>query len=150
VLQRKTVRVAGKEACDRVLASQPQVRAFVEAVRTVLALPEWRRNPCANTPAQPKGKAIRAIHFLLQDQTLQSSFSWHDDGTDIGHEGRHMTSVIVSLTDERSAMRIWGLQPYIFPGEGWGVVFAGRALHESVPRRTNDCVPVRKVALFFA
>ena len=138
--------------CDIVLAGQPAVRQFIEAVRVALGLPDNRRNPKASTPAQPKGKCIRAMHFLLQDESQQASFSWHDDASDIGHEGVHMTTVIVSLSDVTSCMRMWGFQPFLFEGVGAGCAFAGAATHESVPRKFYgpEVPPVRKVALFFA
>ena len=148
--QRKTVRVSGKRAVDQVLAGQPEVRQLVEAVRHTLSLPDSRRDPTQLKPAQPKGKSIRAMHFLLQDQTQQASFSWHADADDIGHQGIHMTTVIVSLSDVRSCMRMWGFQPHLFKGCGSACAFAGAALHESVPT-LGACVPaVRKVAFFFA
>ena len=150
VLQRKTVRVSGKAMCDIVLAGQPEVRELVDAVRVALRLPDSRKTPEALTPAQPKGKCIRAMHFLLQDDSQQASFSWHDDASDIGHKGIHMTTVIVSLSIVPSCMRMWGFQPFVFEGVGAACAFAGAALHESVPRRTGSAKPVRKVALFFA
>jgi hypothetical protein len=155
VLQRKTVRVSGKAMCNSVLAGQPELRELVDAVRVALRLPDSRKTPEALTPPQPKGKCIRAMHFLLQDDSQQASFSWHDDASDIGHEGMHMTTVIVSLSSVPSCMRMWGFQPFLFQGEGAACAFAGAALHESVPRRTGspgapEPEPVRKVALFFA
>ena len=150
VLQRKTVRVSGKAMCDIVLAGQPEVRELVDAVRVALRLPDSRRRPEARTPPQPTGKCIRAMHFLLQDDSQQASFSWHDDASDVGHEGMHMTTVIVSLSIVPSCMRMWGFQPFLFEGEGAACAFAGAALHESVPRCTGSAEPVRKVALFFA
>ena len=150
VLQRKTVRVSGKEMCNIVLAGQPEVRELVDAVRVALRLPDSRRRPEASTPPQPKGKCIRAMHFLLQDDSQQASFSWHDDASDIGHKGMHMTTVIVSLSIVPSCMRMWGFQPFLFQGVGAACAFAGAALHESVPRCTGSAEPVRKVALFFA
>ena len=149
VPQRKTVRVSGKTMCDFVLARQPEVRQFVDAVRVALRLPDTRRNPEASTPPQPKGKCIRAMHLLLQDESQQASFSWHDDASDIGHEGVHMTTVIVSLSNVPSCMRMWGFQPFLFEGAGAACAFAGAATHESVPRKSAGA-PVRKVALFFA
>ena len=150
VLQRKTVRVSGKAMCNIVLAGQPEVRELVDAVRVALRLPDSRRRPEARTPPQPTGKCIRAMHFLLQDDSQQASFSWHDDASDVGHEGMHMTTVIVSLSIVPSCMRMWGFQPFLFQGLGAACAFAGAALHESVPRCTGSAEPVRKVALFFA
>ena len=121
----------------------------MEAVRHTLSLPDSRRDPTQPKPAQPKGKSIRAMHFLLQDQTQQASFSWHADADDIGHEGIHMTTVIVSLSNVPSCMRMWGFQPFLFEGAGAACAFAGAATHESVPRKSAGA-PVRKVALFFA
>lgn len=91
------------------------------------------------------------MHFLLQDPTEQASFSWHDDSADLGNEGDnvHMTSVIVSLSQQVSGMRVWGFEPHVYSGVGSGSVFAGAALHESV-RMKGVVTPVRKVALFFA
>ena len=149
VPQRKTVRISGKTMCDFVLAGQPEVRQFADAVRVALRLPDSRRNPKASKPAQPKGKCIRAMHFLLQDDSQQASFSWHDDASDIGHEGMHMTTVIVSLSKVPSCMRMWGFQPFLFEGVGAACAFAGAATHESVPHKRAG-PPVRKVALFFA
>jgi hypothetical protein len=62
-----------------------------------------------------------------------------------------MTTVIVSLTHERSCMRMWGFDGYVFEGAGAACAFAGAALHESVPRRSDAPAgaPVFKVALFF-
>ena len=60
-----------------------------------------------------------------------------------------MTTVIVSLSNECSCMRMWGFDGYVFKGAGAACVFAGAALHESVPRRVEAGVPVWKVALFF-
>ena len=152
VLQRKTVRVSGKAMCDIVLAGQPEVRELVDAVRVALRLPDSRRNPEARTPSQPKGKCIRALHFLLQDNSEQASFSWHDDASDIGHEGMHMTTVIVNLSAHPSCMRMWGFQPFLFQGTGAACAFAGAALHESVPLLAGSSAELvrRKVALFFA
>ena len=56
------------------------------------------------------------MHFLLQDDSQQASFSWHDDASDVGHEGMHMTTVIVSLSIVPSCMRMWGFQPFLFQG----------------------------------
>ena len=147
--QRKTVRVSGKTACDFILEKQPEVRQLVEAVRGALGLPDSRRDPTAPRPAQPKGKCIRALHFLLQDAAEQASFTWHADAEDIGHKGQHMTTVIVSLSDECSGMRMWGFGPHLFRGMGSACAFAGAALHESLPK-CHLLRPVRKVALFFA
>ena len=143
------MRVSGKTACDFVLQKQTEVRQFVEAVRSTLGLPDSRRDPTAPAPAQPKGKCIRAMHFLLQDASEQASFTWHADAYDIGHEGQHMTTIIVNLSDECSAMRMWGFGPHLFREMGSACAFAGAALHESVPRCDLQR-PVRKVALFFA
>jgi len=60
-----------------------------------------------------------------------------------------MTTVIVSLSKELSGMRIWGFAPHLFNGMGSAAVFAGAALHESLPRH-DASKPVRKVAFFFA
>ena len=62
-----------------------------------------------------------------------------------------MTTVIVNLSDERSCMRMWGFDAYLFEGAGAACAFDGAALHESVPRRSGAQadVPVLKVALFF-
>ena len=149
--QRKTVRVSGKTACDNVLAGQPEVRQLVDAVRRALRLPDARRDPLAPRPSQPQGKTIRAMHFILQDHSQQASFSWHDDSRDIGHEGYHMTTIIVSLSTELSCMRVWGFEPHLFDGMGAACAFPGAALHESVPRSPVAPAgkPVRKVALFF-
>ena len=143
------MRVSGKTACDFVLENQPEVRQLVETVRSTLRLPDSRRDPTARKPAQSKGKCIRAMHFLLQDAAEQASFTWHADADDIGHKGQHMTTIIVSLSNECSGMRMWGFGPHLFGGMGSACAFAGAALHESVPKR-NLLQPVRKVALFFA
>ena len=148
VPQRKTVRVSGKTACDNVLAGAPEVRKLLSAVRKALGLPELRRTPDALRPAQSPGKCVRAMHFLMQDASEQASFTWHDDATDIGADS-HMTTVIVSLSKELSGMRIWGFRPHLFNGMGSAAVFAGAALHESLPRH-DASKPVRKVAFFFA
>ena len=142
------MRVSGKTACDFVLENQPEVRQLVETVRSTLRLPDSRRDPTARKPAQSKGKCIRAMHFLLQDAAEQASFTWHADADDIG-AGEHMTTIIVSLSDEWSGMRMWGFGPHLFSEMGSACAFAGAALHESVPKR-NLLRPVRKVALFFA
>ena len=45
-----------------------------------------------------------------------------------------MTTIIVSLSDECSAMRMWGFGPHLFREMGSACAFAGAALHESVPK----------------
>lgn len=148
----RTARVHGTKAVNTVLMSTPQVSALLAEVRRALGLPIPAAKVC-----QPSGKGLRAMHFLYQDATQQASFSWHDDGEDLGpfyssaSLSYDMTTVIVNLSDECSAMRIWGCAPALYRARGNAVAFPGRALHETVPRcATSPAAGVtRKVALFF-
>ena len=134
-------------AVDAVLRAVPVVYGLVHAVREQLRLPQP-----TGTQVQAMGKCIRAMHFLLQDQSQQAEFTWHADDEDIAASGfpaSAMTTVIVSLSRERSAMRLWACQPHVYEGMGSAVAFAGAALHETVPRKVPSGY-VRKVAFFFA
>ena len=152
VQEKKTVRIHGHATVNRVLKGVPQVWDVVQEVRRALGLPLPKPGVL-----QPAGKSIKAMHFLLQDPSQQAEFSWHDDSEDISPEsGPHvhseeMTTVIVSLSETCSGMRIWGCSPVLYDGQGSCVAFPGAALHESLPRRSCSEEPwvVRKLALFF-
>ena len=147
----RTVRVHSKRNVNAVLRSTPQLWALVVAVRCALMLPTPRKGQ-----QQTAGKSIVALHFLVQDETQQAVFSWHDDGEDLQEISArygvdHMTSVIMNLSDACSGMRIWGCAPALYRVQGDAVAFPGRALHESLPRSGDapaECA-VFKVALFF-
>ena len=143
----------GKLWVNAVLKSTPALSALplVAEVRRVLGLP-LPRPPNQQTA----GKSILALHFLLQDETQQASFSWHDDGEDLidlsgPNHARDMTTVIVNLSCVCSGMRIWGCAPVLYRVQGDAVAFPGRALHESLALRPDALGehPVHKVALFF-
>ena len=116
--------------------------------------PPTSKSKTSKTRMQPRGKSIRAFHFIRQDETQQASFSWYSDAEDIKEVSKRsndMTTVIVTLTNEVSAMRIWGCEPHFYEGQGSAVAFPGAALHESVPRAAAApaCQPLWKVALFW-
>lgn len=149
--EKRTCRVQGHEQVNLLLRDEPRVWALVQEVRSALRLPMPERGAL-----QRRGKQIRAMHFLLQDETQQASFSWHSDDEDIrtarGRDGCEMTTVIVSLSEECSGMRVWGCAPVVYEGQGAAVAFPGMALHESLPRKAEGSAAarvVRKVALFF-
>ena len=151
VQEKKTVRVHGRNKVNTLLSSVPQVWNVVQAVRIALGLPLPKRSAL-----QASGKSIKAMHFLIQDQSQQAELSWHDDSEDIRPEsGPHygsedMTTVIVSLSEERSGMRVWGCSPFVYHGQGSCVAFHGAALHETLPRaRADEPWVVRKFAMFF-
>jgi hypothetical protein len=95
-------------------------------------------------------KKCKAIDILLQDETQQALFSWHADDKDI-KASLQMTTVIINLSTSESAMRVWGFQPFIYSKPGECSMFAGAALHESVPRLPHHPAKslVRKVVFFF-
>ena len=146
------MRVHGKQQVNTVLKNMPEIWALVVKVREALGLPMPREGTL-----QRNGKGIVSLHILVQDKTRQAVFSWHDDGEDIRVKGvaaasvSDMTTVILNLTRECSGMRVWGCAPILFRQPGDAVAFPGRALHESLPRRTDAPAAgmVRKVALFF-
>ena len=147
--QRRTTRVHGKQSVTKVLRAQPLVKALLMAVRAALGLPV----PSGNS-VQAGGKCVRAMHFLQQDNSQQASFSWHSDAedlTDSTDRVHDMTTVIVSLSDEMSGMRMWGCVPHCYAGQGSAVAFHGAALHESLPRKEDRPAAgiVWKVAFFF-
>ena len=147
--ERKTVRCQNKQAVTRVLQQEPFVRALLEAVRQALGLPA----PVGRA-VQAGGKCVRAMHFLLQDETQQAAFSWHSDVEDLQASSQRtsdMTTVIVNLTDELTGMRLWGCAPHCYEGQGSAVAFHGAALHESLPRLHHMPADsgVWKVAFFF-
>ena len=152
VQERRTVRVQEHADINFLLRNVQEIWDVVQAVRQALGLPLPKR-----PTLQPRGKAIKALHFLLQDATQQATFSWHNDAEDILTRGQprqaaeEMTTVIVSLSDVRSAMRIWGCTPVVYQGQGSAVAFPGAALHETVPRLSDSEAPdvCRKLALFF-
>ena len=153
VQQRRTVRFQGATEINFLLREVQEIWDLVQAVRHALGLPLPNRGVL-----QPGGKKIKAMHLLLQDETQQASFSWHNDAEDILVKGEtsrsaaeEMTTVVVSLSEVRSAMRIWGCTPVVYEGRGSAVAFPGAALHETVPRLEGNPaqVPCRKVALFF-
>ena len=115
VQERRTVRVQKYADVNFLLRNVQEIWDLVQAVRRALGLPLPERGAL-----QPRGKAIKAMHFLLQDATQQASFSWHSDAEDIvtRNEPRQvaeeMTTVIVSLSDVHSAMRIWGCTPVVY------------------------------------
>ena len=148
--ERRTVRVNGLGEVAAVLRSMPPVLQLVKEVRRALRLPE----PSGTAVQVKSGKLIKALHFLLQDETQQASFSWHDDAYDLAIPNKthasEMTTVIVNLSHECSGMRIWGCAPHLYREQGDAVAFPGAASHETLPRRRNSPVPeVRKLALFF-
>ena len=146
--EKRTTRVHGKTQVNAVLQHVPEVLAVVEEVRCALGLP-------GKGAVQGAGKAIYALHFLTQDASQQAVFSWHNDGEDLHDVCRanadNMTTVIVNLSCECSAMRIWGCAPVLYRTPGHAVAFPGSALHESVPRHTACAArgAVYKVAFFF-
>ena len=148
--EKRTTRVGCKRDVDAVLKTQQEVWDVVQAVRLALGLPMP-----AQGVLQKAGKAIRALHFLAQDETQQASFSWHSDGEDLKGRGMpgtsDMTTVIVHLSHECSGMRVWGCRPALYRAQGDSVAFPGSALHESLPRAAHAPAAdmVRKVALFF-
>ena len=148
--ERRTVRVQGLAFVNKLLKEVPVLAHLVSAVRAALGV----RQPGVGRPQLPAGKRIVAMHFLAQDSTRQAVFSWHDDAEDIGRAGRkppkHMTTVIVNLSQEFSGMRVWRCCPTVYDRRGSAVAFPGAALHESLPRLTiPEGVVIRKVALFF-
>ena len=149
VQERKTVRVHGKSKVDHILRGDARVRALVAVITDVLNLPLP-----VGRQAQPNGKNIKAMHFLRQDMTQQAVFTWHDDTEDLGTNGHkeHMTTVILNLSDNLSAMRVWGCEPSFYQEQGDCVAFPGAALHETVPRTDHAVLdqPVYKVAFFYA
>ena len=145
------MRVNGRVHVKAVLERVVPLRQLVSLVRRALRLPE----PGGTAVLCRSGKCIKALHFLLQDETEQASFSWHDDAYDLELSSKmhasEMTTVIVSLSEACSGMRIWGCEPVLYRGQGDAVAFPGAAAHETLPRRPNLPVPrVWKVALFFA
>ena len=148
--ERRTVRAHGLQEVAAVLRSMPLVLQLVNEVRRALRLPE----PSGTAVQVKSGKLIKALHFLLQDETEQASFSWHDDAYDLAIPNKkhasEMTTVIVNLATECSGMRIWGCGPHLYREQGDAVAFPGAASHETLPRRRNFPVPrVWKLALFF-
>ena len=149
--ERRTVRVTGRAQVRAVLESVVPLRHLVSLVRRALRLPE----PGGTEVLCRSGKCIKALHFLLQDETEQASFSWHDDAYDLEISSKmhasEMTTVIVSLSEACSGMRVWGCEPVLYRQQGDAVAFPGAAAHETLPRRRNLPVPrVWKLALFFA
>jgi hypothetical protein len=148
--ERKTTRVHGQQYVNKLLKEEPLLSELVQDVRKKLGLPQPRKGVM-----QPAGKSILALHFLCQDETQQSSFSWHADDEDIRQCGAarryDMTTVIVNFSDAISGMRVWGMQPVLYLYRGHAVAFPGCALHESLPRARTARAQgvVRKVALFF-
>ena len=146
------MRFQGATEINFLLREVQEIWDLVQAVRQALGLPLPKRGTL-----QPRGKAIKALHFLLQDETQQAVFSWHNDAHDILTRGQprqaaeEMTTVIVSLSDVRSAMRIWGMAPVLYANQGSGVAFPGAALHESLRRAKHapEAAAVWKVAMFF-
>lgn len=150
--ERKTSRVHGQALVNKALRDDSMLRELVQEVRKQLKLPM----PARKSVLQPAGKSILALHFLHQDETQQSSFSWHADDEDIRQCGAarmaDMTTVIVNFSEVISGMRVWGMQPVLYLCRGHAVAFPGSALHETLPRvRTAPAQgSVHKVALFFA
>ena len=109
----------------------------MQAVRLALGLPMP-----AQGVLQKAGKAIRALHFLAQDETQQASFSWHSDGEDL--KGRSMpdtsdmTTVIVHLSHECSGMRVWGCRPALYRAQGDSVAFPTEAGRVATPFLTRQ------------
>ena len=140
----------GQAYVNKLLKEEPLLSELVQDVRRQLGLPMPRKGVM-----QPAGKSILALHFLCQDETQQSSFSWHADDEDIRQCGAtrryDMTTVIVNFSEVISGMRIWGMQPVLYLYRGHAVAFPGSALHESLPRARPARAQgvVRKVALFF-
>ena len=139
--ERRTVRAHGACEVATVLRSMPLVLQLVKEVRRALRLPE----PSGKAVQVRSGKVIKALHFLLQDETEQASFSWHDDAHDLAmlskSHASEMTTVILNLSDECSGMRIWGCAPYLYREQGDAVAFPGAASHETLRRRRDFPVP---------
>ena len=149
--ERRTVRIVNLQYVDSVLKKEEMFRDLVQEVRDQLGAP-----PLLPGNKQPEGKKLRAMHVLRQDAGQQASFALHSDSYDlkgmIKGELEEMTTAIVSLSQEVSGMRVWGMGPVLYGGQGHGVAFPGGALHESLPRAKHAAAAVRpvwKVAMFF-
>ena len=85
--EKKTIRVQGYANVCVLLQTEPTLRRLVEEVRCVLGLPGDPGSAADERPrssrVQPRGKSIRALHFIRQDETQQASFTWHSDAEDI-------------------------------------------------------------------
>ena len=144
--ERLTVRVGNLEQVDYLLQREAMIWDIAQEVTVgvggVLHLAPNRR---------AGGKALRAMHLLLQDVSQQASFALHSDENDLRNTIRgdlgEMTTAIVNLSEEVSAMRVWGMAPAVYRGQGHAFAFPGGALHESLRRAKG--APVWKLAMFF-
>ena len=115
--ERLTVRVGNLEQVDFLLQREAMIRDIAQEVTSgvggVLRLARKRRRG---------EKALRAMHLLRQDVSQQASFALHSDANDLRHtikgDLEEMTTAIVNLTDEISAMRMWGMAPAVYRGQG--------------------------------
>ena len=153
--ERLTVRVGNLHGVELLLSKEEMISDLVQEVREQLGAPALQQKKTSGF-TQPGGKKLRAMHFLRQDRTKQASFALHSDANDLRGSIRgnleEMTTAIVSLSREKSAMRVWGMAPVMYDGQGSCVAFLGAALHESLPRAKNAPVatcPVWKLAMFF-
>lgn len=152
--ERLTVRVGNLDSVELLLSKEEMISDLVQEVREQLGAPALQQKKTSGF-TQPDGKKLRAMHFLLQDGTMQASFALHSDANDLRGSIRgnleDMTTAIVSLSSEKSAMRVWGMAPVMYDGQGSCVAFLGAALHESLPRAKNAPAtsPVWKLAMFF-
>ena len=153
---RHTVVVNGLAKVQELLDQSPEVCAVFRGVHRALGLPPLRGKLKSKQPTA--GKRCKIIHFLFQDATEEALFSWHSDdvGTDRIQMSRDMSTVVVNLSNEVSAMRLYGddYQPHVFEKCGDACIFQGSALHESVPRRPESfpdgVLPmVHKIVFFF-
>jgi hypothetical protein len=149
--ERLTVRVGNLEQVDFLLQREAMIRDIAQEVTVGLGGVELRL-----ARKRRRGeKALRAMHLLRQDVSEQASFALHSDANDLRHtikgDLEEMTTAIVNLTDEISAMRMWGMAPAVYRGQGHSVAFPGAALHESLRRAKGAPAHkhVWKLAMFF-
>jgi hypothetical protein len=91
------------------------------------------------------------FHGLVQDNTNQTTFTWHDDATPTRTINQSVVTVVIQCTDTLSAMRVVSFEPFYYTRVGHACMFFGYAPHQTIPRKVDEsqrCEPVVKCTFF--
>ena len=142
-LQARKIMVARDNTAITACLQLPGFSKLLEANLQVLGL-QKRESP----------HTLVQVHFIRQDEDMQSSFTWHSDEVDLPsfdssrHTGRVRTMITQLSCEASSAMCMWNHKPHYFRGRGASAAFHGEALHASCVARPNT-PDVYKVCMFF-
>jgi hypothetical protein len=76
---------------------------------------------------------LAAFHGLILSGDRQVEFAWHEDTSETTWLTRRCLTAVVQCSNNVTAMRMYGFQPFVYQGEGHTSVFPGHAIHQAYP-----------------